>query len=98
MSALREVEGRVRVIVKAKPRASREGLSEKDDVLVVSVNAAPVDGEATARVLEVLADALGVRRSSLRVVRGETSRHKEIEADGLTLAEAQDRLNRALGR
>jgi uncharacterized protein (TIGR00251 family) len=52
--------------------------------LRVAVQAAPEKGKANRAVLEVLARALGVPRSSLSVVRGETSRRKEIRIEGMS--------------
>jgi uncharacterized protein YggU (UPF0235/DUF167 family) len=44
-------------------------------------------------VLGVLADALGVRRSELRVVGGAAGKDKLVEVDGITLDEAERRLS-----
>jgi uncharacterized protein YggU (UPF0235/DUF167 family) len=62
-------------------------------VLSVRVRAAPVEGEANAALEQVLAKALGVRRSAVRIVRGGQSRLKVVEVEGLD----QARLDAALG-
>jgi uncharacterized protein YggU (UPF0235/DUF167 family) len=62
-------------------------------VLSVRVRAAPVEGEANAALEQVLAKALGVRRSAVRIVRGGRSRLKAVEVDGVD----QARLDAALG-
>jgi uncharacterized protein YggU (UPF0235/DUF167 family) len=46
-------------------------------------------------VLGVLADALGVRRSEVRVVGGAAGKDKLVEVDGITLGEAERRLTAA---
>ena len=40
---------------------------------------APADGSANEAVIKLLAKALGLRRSSLKIVSGQTNRHKRIE-------------------
>ncbi len=51
------------------------------DALVVRVAAPAVDGRATEACLVALAEALGVRRSAIRLVSGARSRNKLVEAD-----------------
>lgn len=48
------------------------------------VTAPPEGGKANAAVAVVLAKALGVPKGAVRVVRGETSRHKQVEVEGVT--------------
>ena len=50
--------------------------------LVVAVKARAVDGAANAAVVQVLANALGVRRSDVEIVSGHRGRDKIIEVDG----------------
>lgn len=95
-NAVRVVDGRVRLVVKVKPRSSREGIRERAGVFEVAVNAAPVDGEATARVLVVVAAALGVRPSAVQLARGASSRHKELIVDGVSVDDVRARLLLAL--
>lgn len=47
--------------------------------LDVSVAAAPTDGSANAEVVKLIATALGVAKSSVRIVSGATARLKRIE-------------------
>jgi uncharacterized protein YggU (UPF0235/DUF167 family) len=60
----------------------------------VRVTAAPESGKANDAVIEVLAEALGLAKRSLRVAGGAASRVKWIEADGLEEAELWSRLER----
>jgi uncharacterized protein (TIGR00251 family) len=69
----------VLVPVRVKPRArvnKIEGV--RDVVLLVAVNAPPVEGAANAAVIEVLSKALGCARSTLYLARGEKSRDKIV--------------------
>jgi uncharacterized protein len=50
------------------------------------VTSPPVDGAANAAVIEALADAFGVRRSAIEIVRGERGRRKTVRITGATRA------------
>ena len=70
--------------VRVTARASRDELAGlRDGVLHVRVSAPPVDGKANQAVTRLIAKALGVGRTSVRVVRGERSRDKVVEVDGV---------------
>ena len=71
--------------VRVTPRAGRDGIDGViDGKLRVHVRASPVDGAANAAVERLIAGALDVPRSSVRIVRGVTARHKLLALDGLT--------------
>lgn len=80
--------------VRVQPRASRDGIAgwRPDGALSVRVTAAPVDGRANAAVGSVLAAALGVRTSSVEIVRGTTGRDKYVRVAGLTMDDVIRRL------
>ena len=66
------------------PRAGRNevaGLRRVDNAteVVVRVTAPPDAGKANAAVCKLLAKELGCPKSLVRVVRGETARHKMVE-------------------
>jgi hypothetical protein len=52
--------------------------------LKVRLAAPPVDGKANAELLRFLADAFGVPRRSIVIVRGTTSRDKVVRITGAT--------------
>ncbi|MEI9891642.1 MAG: DUF167 family protein [Caulobacteraceae bacterium] len=88
----------MRLTVRLTPRGGRdaiEGFSEDAagrPVLKVRVAAPPVEGEANAALIKLIAKALGAPRSAVRLVSGETARLKLLEIDGLDEAEARRRL------
>lgn len=84
----------VRLRVRVKPRASKSRVvGVREGALEVAVAAPPVDGEANAELVAFLAKALGVGRSSVSVVSGDTSRNKLVRVAGL----GPDVLLRTLG-
>jgi uncharacterized protein (TIGR00251 family) len=79
--------------LKVTPSASRDAVvGWQGDVLRVHVRAPAQRGKANDAVLRLLADALGVERRRLCIVRGETSRQKVVSVDGLDEAEIRARL------
>jgi len=65
--------------VRVVPRARRPGLERRaDGVLVARVAAPPVDGKANAAVCALIAEAYGVPKSRVTVVRGARSREKVV--------------------
>lgn len=74
----------VRLRVRVQPRASRTELAgEHRGALRVRVAAPPVDGEANRELIEFLAKRLGVSRSRVKIVAGESSRDKTVEVEGV---------------
>ena len=79
--------------LRVQPRASRdEILGWQDGVLRVRVAAPPVEGEANAAVVALVARALRIAPSTVRVVRGKRGRDKLVRLTGLSDDEAQSRL------
>ena len=61
-------------------------------MLKARVAAPPVEGEANAALRKLVAKALGLPRSAVRIASGETARIKVLEVDGLDEAEVRRRL------
>jgi uncharacterized protein len=83
----RVADGALVVDVLVQPRASRAAVGPAiGDRLRVSVTSPPVDGAANAAVLATLADAFGVSRRDVVIVRGVTGRRKTVRIAGVTRA------------
>ena len=69
--------------MKVIPNAKKP-LIEKEDrnVYLVRVDAPAVGGKANKRLIELLAKHFGVRKSAIRIIKGEKSREKIIEIAG----------------
>lgn len=92
-----EANGGVRFAVRAKPRAKKSRIAGvREGSLEVSVNAPPVDGAANAAIIEALADALGVPKRDVHLVRGDSARAKLFEVAGVTESQARARIGAAL--
>jgi len=65
--------------IRVQPGAARSSVAgPHGDALRIQVAAPPVDGKANAALERFLADALGVPRRAVEVVRGHTSRTKLV--------------------
>lgn len=69
------------IAVRVTPKAARNAVGVADDGLRVSVTTVPEGGKANAAVVKLLANALGVPKSRLTLVRGTTSRDKLFRLD-----------------
>ena len=67
--------------VRVTPRAGRNAVVADDRSLRVYVTAVPEGGKANAAVVKLLSKAIGVPKSRLRLVRGETSRDKVFRVE-----------------
>ena len=50
-------------------------------ILKIKVNQPPEEGRANKAVIEILADYFKVKKNSIRIIKGETSRNKIVEID-----------------
>lgn len=74
--------------VHATPKSGRDEIvGWRGSELSVRVTSAPEGGKANAAVCKTVAAALGVAKSHVKVVRGETSRHKILTIDGVDEAD-----------
>ena len=82
--------------VKVIPGARRTRiLGLRDERVYIAVNAQPEKGKANRALLKFLAKAIGVPRTSMQILTGETSHRKRILITGLKAAEV---LNRLIGQ
>jgi uncharacterized protein len=92
------VEGFI-VPVRAQPGARRAGVQgEQAGALKVAVTAPPEDGRANQALIEVLRNALNVKRSQVELIGGQTSRDKRFLIRGMARAELESRLAALLRR
>ncbi|AYV45560.1 hypothetical protein CFHF_16745 [Caulobacter flavus] len=86
--------------VRLTPRGGRDAIdgwaadADGRPYLKARVSAPPVEGEANAALVALLAKRLGLSRSAVRVTSGATARLKRLEIEGLS----PEDLDRLLGR
>ena len=72
-------DGEGRLALRVTPGARSERIELGDGRLLVKVRAKPQEGAANEAVLDLLAKALGVATSRLRMLRGATGRDKLVQ-------------------
>lgn len=71
--------------VRVVPRASKSGIvGEHDGTLKVRIAAPPVDGAANEELIKLIAKKLGVAKSAVEIVSGQTSKLKQVRVSGIT--------------
>ena len=74
--------------VRAQPGARRNGIvGEQAGMLKVAVTAPPDKGRANEAIINVLADALSLKRSQIELVSGPANRQKKFLIRGVHAAE-----------
>jgi uncharacterized protein (TIGR00251 family) len=95
---LRASAGGVTLAVRAQPGAKRtsivgvygEGAAAQ---LKISVQAPPIEGRANSALINFLADKFGVPKSNVELVSGELSRSKVFFLRGVSLGQAEVKVN-----
>jgi len=83
----------IEIACHVQPRASRSRVAGlHGSAIKFQLAAPPVDGAANRALCELCAELLGVARSAVAIVRGETSRHKTVHVRGVTVDQARTAL------
>lgn len=80
--------------VKLQPRASANEIGEPmGNELRIKVTAPPVDSAANEALIQLLAEKLNCARSRVKLVYGQTSRHKAVKLHGFTAEDVLRKLS-----
>lgn len=78
-----EKDGSVTFNVRVVPRASKsEIVGEHDGALKVRIAAPPVDGAANDELVKLLAKNLGIAKSAIEIISGQSSKTKQVRVVG----------------
>lgn len=94
MDAIREEATGVAISVFVTPRSSANSVSGmRNGEIKIALTAPPVDGAANKALVEFLSRRLGVSRQAVRIISGQTSRHKVVRVEGMAPALAASKLS-----
>jgi uncharacterized protein (TIGR00251 family) len=85
--------------VRGQPGARRNEIrGVQDGMLKVSVTQSPEKGKANKALIELLAKSLGLKKSQIELIAGETSHQKRFLVRGIAAAELKRRAEAAGGQ
>ena len=64
--------------LKISPNASKNEIIKTEDGLKVKITAQPIDGKANKCLIEFLSKTFKIPKSSIEIIRGETSKEKTL--------------------
>lgn len=79
--------------VRVIPNARKDHVAEEEGRFKIYVNAPAIGGKANKAMIEVLAEFFNVKKSDIRIIRGEKSREKVIGVNISGSAPAEPHLN-----
>ena len=92
---LKETPNGCHLSVKVVPRASQNKCTGVENgELKIRLQAPPVEGAANEALLDFLTELFHQPRSSFRVVKGEKSRHKAVEIQGMKTIQVLETLKK----
>ncbi len=68
-----------RITIRAHPNAKKNAVKVEGRTVNIWITAPARDGRANRAIVELLARVLGIKKSQVRIIRGEKSREKIIE-------------------
>ncbi len=88
----------VSIKVHVAPRASANKVAgAHDGALKIALTAPPVEGAANKALVDFISKTLGVPRSRVSIVSGQTSRNKVLRVEGISVEEVLKKLLPCLG-
>ena len=74
----------ITIKIKVEPRSSRKGISGvMGETLKIRVNSPPVGGAANEELIDILSEEFGIRKTAIKIVRGNSSKDKVVEVVGI---------------
>ena len=84
------------VAIWLQPRGSRnQVIGERQEAVVIKLQAPPVEGAANAALLRFVADQLRVPLGAVQLLRGHSSRLKQLRVEGWSAADVRQALLRS---
>lgn len=70
--------------VRIEPRSTKAGISGfVGDALKVKVHSPPLKGAANEELLELLSETFSIKKSAMKIIKGDTSKNKLVEIEGI---------------
>ncbi len=81
-----KVKDSIIIQVKVIPRSSKKEIAGVDgNTIKIKLTAPPVEGTANEQLIELLSEALSIKKGNIEIVKGGSSRYKTVEIKGVNL-------------
>lgn len=89
MVKITETDGGIRFEIRVQPRSSQNQIiGAVGDAIKVKLTAPPVEGQANQSLIAFLADVFSVPKRNVSIIKGDTSRNKIVEIQGIDKEQA----------
>lgn len=78
MNNIEEKENGILIRLRISPNSSKNQIVKDGDIIKLKITAQPVEGKANKAVIEYLSKLFKVPKTSLKIIKGETSKDKTI--------------------
>ena len=75
---IKETENGIIVNIKISPNARKNEIIKKENETKIKITAQPIDGKANKAVIEFLSKTFKIPKTSIKILKGETSKEKTI--------------------
>lgn len=75
---IKQSENGVIVSFKISPNAKKNEIIKENDIIKIKITAQPIDGKANKAVIEFLSKTFKIPKTSIEILKGETSKDKTI--------------------
>ena len=75
---IKQTENGVIVSFRISPNAKKNEIIKENDIIKIKITAQPIDGKANKAVIEYLSKTFKIPKTSIEILKGETSKDKTI--------------------
>ena len=75
---IKETKDGILVNIKISPNSKKNEIIKDGDIIKIKITAQPIDGKANKAVIEFLSKHFKIPKTSIKIVKGETSKEKTI--------------------
>ena len=75
---LKQTDGGILVNIKIVPNSSKNDIILEDEFVKVKITAQPIEGKANKALIEFLSKKFKIPKTSIEIVKGETSKEKTL--------------------
>lgn len=75
---MKEIESGIIVDIKISPNAKKNEIIKEDTGVKIKITAQPIDGKANKTLVEFLSKNFKIPKTSIKILKGETSKNKTI--------------------